>query len=74
MQIAPTSGDESSDVMSSDVMNTEEQPATLTTGEAKATPAPGPPTHPNEVGFASPSKTSILHTKSDETMDQESSH
>ena len=48
MQIAPTSGDESSDVR-----NTEEQPATLTAGEAKATAAPGPlpPPHPNEVGL-----------------------
>ena len=77
MQIAPTSGDDkSNDDKSSDVMSSEEQPATLTAGEAKATPAPGPPTQsqPNEVGLASPSKTSTLHTNADKTMDHESHH
>jgi len=81
LQIAPISSDDkSSDDKSIDVMNTEEQPATLTATEPKAaasaTPVPVLPAQPqnakpNEV---SPSKTSTLHTNADEPMDQELHH
>ena len=73
LQIAPTSSDDKSN----DVMNTEEQPDTLTATEPKAaasaTPVPVLPVQqqnakPNE---ASPSKTSTLHTNADEPKDQE---
>jgi len=77
IQIAPTSDDDKN----SDVMKTEEQPATLTATEPKAdtpvtpvVPAQPQSTKPNEVGLTSSSKTSTLHTNADESMDQEPHH
>ena len=72
MQIAPTG----SDNKSSDVMATENQPATLTAAEPKAVATAAPPTQPQnakprEVGLALPSK---LHTNADEPMNQELHH
>ena len=55
MRIAPTGGDDKS----SDVMATENQPATLTAAEPKAVTTSASPTQPQnakprEVGLASP--------------------